>query len=380
MKSINTSLVLLSGILLLSCQSTSEQGIDALKAKRDSLKEAKAEISTNISDLESDIALFDTNTEKRVTMVTAIDLAPMNFSHYFKVQGNVETDQNAVIVPEVQGKITSIKVEEGQRVKKGDVILTVDSKVLQNNIDETKSRFELTEIVFKKQENLWNQQIGSEIQYLEAKNNRDATKQRLEALQAQLDMYNVRAPFSGVIDELRPKVGEMASPVSPVARIINLDEVYLKCDVSESYLSKIEASDSVGVYFPSLGTTISTEIGRIGQYINPNNRSFVIRLNIKNKNNMLKPNLLGEVQIRDFSVDSAAVLSSSLVQQLPDGSDFVYVLEKSGNRYKTMRRAVTTGMSYDGKTHVTSGLIGTESIVVEGSKAIRDGEFVQLSK
>ena len=379
MKSINTTILLLSGIFFLSCQGSSELEIDVLTAKRDSLKDAKASISTQISDLESSIATLDTSIEKRITVVTAVDLQPTTFSHFFKVQGNVETDQNAVIVPEVQGRITSIRVKEGQRVNKGDVILTIDSKVLQNNIDETQSRYDLTEVVFKKQESLWNQQIGSEIQFLEAKNNMDATKQRLEALKAQLAMYSVKAPFAGIIDELRPKVGEMASPMSPVARIINLDEMYIKCDVSESYLSKIQEGDSVGVYFPSLERTLATKISRIGQYINPNNRSFVIRLNINNRDNSLKPNLLGEVRIRDFSVDSVAVLSSSLIQQLPDGSDFVYVLEKTGNSYKTVRRSVSTGMSYDVKTHVTSGLTGTESIVAEGSKAIRDGEIVLLS-
>jgi len=244
MKSINTTILLLSGIFFLSCQGSSEFEIDVLTAKRDSLKDAKASISTQISDLESSIATLDTSIEKRITVVTAVDLQPTTFSHFFKVQGNVETDQNAVIVPEVQGRITSIRVKEGQRVNKGNVILTIDSKVLQNNIDETQSRYDLTEVVFKKQESLWNQQIGSEIQFLEAKNNMDATKQRLEALKAQLAMYSVKAPFAGIIDELRPKVGEMASPMSPVARIINLDEMYIKCDVSESYLSKIQEGDT----------------------------------------------------------------------------------------------------------------------------------------
>jgi membrane fusion protein (multidrug efflux system) len=379
MKSVTYSIILLSGIFLAACQGTPETDIDVLKAKRDSLKEVKSNVSNEISDLEANIAMLDTSSEKRITVVTSLQLEPSNFSHYFTVQGNVETDQNAVIIPEVQGKITSIKVKEGQKVSKGDIILTVDSRVVQNNIDETKARLDLAEIVFKKQENLWNQNIGSEIQYLEAKNNRDALVQRMEALQAQLDMYNVRAPFSGVIDELRPKVGELANPMTPVARIINLDKVYLKCDVSESYLSKIGEGDQVSVYFPSTGQKLDTEISRIGKYINPQNRSFVIRLNIDNKDNLLMPNLLGEVKIRDYSMDSTAVLASSIIQQLPDNSDFVYVLEKNGSSYKTVRRSIKTGLSYDGRTHVTAGLKGTESIVVEGSRAIRDGETVLLA-
>ncbi len=363
-----------------ACQPEAGGDLDKIKAERDSLKAEKKEISAKISELETQITALDTNNGARVHVVTTENLESTTFRHFFEVQGNVETDQNALIYPEVQGKIMKVATREGARVRKGDVLIRVDSRVVQNQIDETKSRLDLAEVVYKKQKSLWDQEIGSEIQYLEAKNNYDATKQRMEALQAQLAMYSIKAPFNGVVDEIHSKEGELASPMAPLVRVVNLDDVYMKCDISEGYLGKIKKGDKVNINFPSLNSSAESEIERIGKFINPQNRSFVIRLDIPNRDNMMLPNLLGEVKIMDFSQDSAIVVPVSLVQQLPNGEEYVYVADRKGAMSYAERRVIKTGMSYEGNILIQEGLSLEDEIIVDGSRGLKDGQLVQISE
>lgn len=369
-------------LLLTACGGGEEENASlvSLKDQRDSLKAVKAEISVGISELESKIALLDTNLDRRVTAVTVIASKQGTFEHFFTVQGNVETDMEAMVYPEAQGRILKIAAKEGQKVSKGQVLMVLDSRVLQNSIDELKSRLELAETIFQKQDRLWKKNIGSEIQYLEAKNNRDALRKNLETMNSQLDMYNVKAPFDGVVDDIMPKMGEMASPMAPVARVLNLDQVYLKCDVTESYLGQIKEGDSVKVKFPSLGLNYSTTISRIGKYINPANRTFTVTVKINNKNERLSPNLIGEVSIRDFVQDSAIMIPRSIVLQNPKGEEFVYVSKTEGETTSVERRMISTGIISGDMQLIKSGLKANEQVVSEGSRSVKDGQEVKILK
>lgn len=378
MKTVNTTLIILLAAFISACGEQSSEGLEALKSKRDSLKAAKTELTSSLVAVEAQIAELDTNIERRLTAITVSESKQGRFEHFFTVQGNVETDQDAMLYPEAQGRILKIHKKEGQKVSKGEVIMSLDSRVLQNSIDELKSRLDLAETVFKKQERLWKKNIGSEIQYLEAKNNRDALKKNLETMRSQLDMYKVKAPFSGILDDIMPKMGEMASPMAPVARVLNLDEVYMDCDVTESYLGKIKEGDSVLVRFPSLGMNYSTTISRIGKYINPNNRTFKVTVTIQNKNEVLRPNLIGEVDIRDFVADSSIMISQSLVLQDTEGKEFVYVTNSSKGNAMVTKRYIETGMSYEGMQLIKKGLKAGDFVVDEGSRSIKDGEEVQI--
>ena len=362
-------------IIVTACDpGTDQTQIEKLKSERDSLKNARTEITEKIASLEATIASQDTSRQVRITNVTTIDLAPQTFEHFFTVQGMVESDQNAQIFPEAAGKITSIKVNEGDKVKKGQVLLTIDNKIVGNQIDEVKSRLSLAEIVFKKQSSLWDQKIGSEIQFLEAKNNYESLKQNLEALQSQLALYSIYAPFSGVIDEIFPKEGEMAAPQMPAFRLVNTDNMYIKSDVTERYLSSLKAGDEVNVSFPGIGLKQSTTIERLGSFINPNNRTFKVRLSLKNEEGKLKPNLLAELKIRDYVADSTVVMAASLVQMTPSGEEFVYALEDN----KAKKLTVTTGMTYNGQVEILNGLSGTETLIDKGARSIKNGDTVNV--
>ncbi|MDC1221886.1 efflux RND transporter periplasmic adaptor subunit [Salibacteraceae bacterium] len=315
-----------------------------------------------------------TSTAENTTVITAMQLARTDFSHYFTVQGLVEADQNAQLFPEAAGKITSISVKEGDKVSKGQTLMTIDSKIVTNQINELKSRLQLAKLVYEKQESLWSQEIGSEIQYLEAKNNYKALENNVETLEAQKSLYVVSAPFSGEVDEINPKVGEMANPAMPAFRLINMKSVYIKADVTEGYLGKIKAGDAVVAAFPSMGHEVETKIGRIGNFINPNNRTFKITLDLPNSDNILRPNLLAEISIRDYASDSTVVIPSALIQMTPTGQEFVYTVVDGVAK----KVEITTGITYQSNVEITEGLIGTEMLIERGARSVKDGDKVAI--
>ena len=308
------------------------------------------------------------------TIITAMRLARTDFSHYFTVQGLVEADQNAQLFPEAAGKILSISVKEGDNVSKGQTLMTIDSKIVTNQINELKSRLQLAKLIYEKQESLWSQEIGSEIQYLEAKNNYESLENNLETLEAQKSLYVICAPFSGVVDEINPKVGEMANPAMPAFRLINMKSVYVKADVTEGYLGKINAGDAVVASFPSMGHEVETKIGRIGNFINPNNRTFKITLDLPNSDNMLRPNLLAEISIRDYASDSTVVIPTALIQMTSTGQEFVYIVD-AGIAKKV---EINTGMTYENNIEVLEGLTGTEMLIERGARSVKDGDKVTI--
>ncbi|MBL4624056.1 MAG: efflux RND transporter periplasmic adaptor subunit [Flavobacteriales bacterium] len=211
-----------------------------LKQEKDSLREVYTEISAKMAELDVQIAVLDTATKVRIPLVTVSPIEVKGFEHYFVVQGAVEADKNALVYPEAMGEIVAIRVKEGQSVSKGDVIMELDAKLVRSQIKELQTSYSFVKEMFEKQEKLWNQKIGSEIQFLEAKNNKERMEQSMKTLKARLDLYIVRAPFAGTIDEIVPKIGEAAAPQMPVARVVNLSKVYIKSDVSENYISSVK--------------------------------------------------------------------------------------------------------------------------------------------
>lgn len=366
-------------LAVVACKPKAE-GIDKLKEQRDSLKSVRAEVTEKIKALEAQIATMDTTIKERVTSITTLALQPTTFEHFFAVQGAAETDQNAQIFPEAPGKITSIKVKEGDRVTKGQVLMTIDSKVVNNQIDELKSRLALVKTVYEKQEKLWKQNIGSEIQYLEAKNNYESLQQNLETLEAQRSLYTITAPFSGIVDEINPKEGEMANPAMAAIRLINTENMYIKADITERYLGEVKEGDIVMVNFPGVEEKVESRIERIGNFINPNNRTFKIKLNLNNKNNNLKPNMLGELKVRDYVSDSTIVIPSSLIQMTPSGEEFVYIIDQQGDQTTAKKVSIKSGMTYDNKSEIVEGLKGYEVLIDKGARSIKDGDIVKIEQ
>ncbi|MGD1846838.1 MAG: efflux RND transporter periplasmic adaptor subunit [Salibacteraceae bacterium] len=352
--------------------------LDKLNSRRDAFKTGYGTFGELIGAIEKTIADTDVNIKKRILTVTTDTVALGMFVHKFEVQGVVETDQNITVFPEAAGKIISIKVKEGQRVNRGDLMVQLDTDVIRRNIEQVQSSLKLATTVYERQVRLWDQNIGSEIQLLEAENNKVSLEKQLATLRAQEAMSSVRAPFTGVVDEIFPKVGEMAAPQAPLLRLVNLDAIYIKTDISERYLGQITEGTEVEIAFPSLpDTVIMASISTIGNFINPNNRTFKARIDLNQNGGDLKPNLLGNILIKDFTADSTVIVPSRMIQQDAENQNYLFVVVP-GEKLTVRKQVIQTGMSYGTGTHVTGGLSPNDVYVDEGARSVRNGDQVKL--
>lgn len=365
-----------SALIFMAC-SNGETQIDELKEQRDSLRTEMTQLTKQLTKVESKIQALDST--KTLTQVTVQEVSLSNFEHYFEVFGSVEAPENTLLSAQTAGEILSIAVKEGQSVKKGQILLNIDANTIRKNMDEVENSLSLATDVFKRQERLWEKNIGSELQYLEAKNNKQSLEKRLETLEAQLNMATVKAPFSGVVDQIMPNVGEMASPGMPLIRLVNLDNIYIKADVSERHLGTITEGTKTIVEFTQLGLTIDTAITRTGNYINPGNRTFTARVDIENKDNRIKPNLMAKLKLRDLYRDSVVTLASDLIQQTPSGESFVYVATGKSGDVEVSKRVIEIGESNSKlETLVKAGLKAGEVVVDRGARSIKEGQQVTV--
>ena len=225
---------------------------------------------------------------------------------------------------------------------------------------------------------MWDQKTGSELQFLESKNNKEALEQKLITLNEQLDMYNIRAPFDGMVDQINPKVGEPAGGQFPVARIMNLNRVFLEGDVSEAYVSSVKKNSYVEVKFPSLGESVKARVTRVGNYINPANRTFKVKVEFNNPNGKYKPNQLAVLKIRDYKSDNALVIPSRIIQQDRSGKDYVYTYATEDDLRKVKKLELQLGNTYENYVEVIAGLDSTTILIDKGSKSVQEGDLVQL--
>jgi membrane fusion protein, multidrug efflux system len=365
----------LIALLAASCGTgeTKNPDLVRLTAERDSLKNIQRTVNARIKEIDDEIKAF--SVEADLARVTAYRTEAGVFEHYFTVFGDVRTDYEAMVYPEMQGVIKSISVSEGQRVSKGTPLMSIDVSVLQQQTKELEANLKLATETFKKQESLWKQNIGSEIQFLQAKTQKESLESALNTLNTQISKGTVTAPFDGVVDAIFPKTGEMASPAMPVIRLVDMRKPYVKADVSEDYLGKIKQGTSVEVIFPGIDT-LRTTISRVGNFVKPENRTFEVTIDLDGRAGILKPNLFATIRINDFRADSAVAVPSSLIRQDADGRSFVWLIEAMGSAHKTRKHPVSTGMTSAGKTHITSGLSGNELIVNKGAQRAADGESV----
>ncbi len=366
---------LATALLLGACSSPEvNEDLAQLQAKKDSLLGLSAEINAEIKQLENQ--LLELTGSEDMVMVSALELQPATFKHYFTVQGNVETDQNALVFPETQGIVKQIHVVEGQNVSKGQRLVSLDTELIQRNINEVQTSYELAKDIFERQERLWEQKIGSEVQYLEAKNRKESLEATLATLNRQAGMGMVTAPFSGIVDEIVPKVGEMASPMMHVARVVSLNKMYLKADVSENYAGSVKEGMRVNVIVPGVDT-LKSQIDRVGQFINPENRTFEITVAL-DESASLKPNMYAALEINDILRDSVITIPSSMIQEDFEGRSYVYTLIPSGSSFEVKKTFVSSGPSYQSSTLIESGLKAGDKVVAKGARKVVDGEKVSL--
>jgi len=365
-------------VLIFSCGSKPTSEVEKKKKELIKKKQEMVELQKQISELEAYVTKNDTSDKSsKKKLVNLMELKAQPFEHYIEIQGTVDSDENVFVSPAAPGLITSINVKEGDRVGKGTVMASTESSALQSSLVEVQSALDLATIAYEKQKRLWDQKIGSEIQYLQAKTQMESLQARKKSVQGQLAMGKVIAPFSGTVDEVSLKLGEMASPGYNGIRIVNLDNMKATAKVSDTYISKIKKGAPVSVYIPDVDRTFDAKISFVSQVISTQSRSFAIDIKLNNKERLLRPNLIAKINVNDETIKDALVIPSKIIQKNIDGSPYILIAEKQKDgSMKAKKVDIETGSDSAGNTVVTAGLKEGDIIITDGFQDLIDGQII----
>ena len=375
-------------LLLLACGQETEKTVSSITANKDTLDELQIQKTVYTRQInELSLALDSLNqklekisgSQKRV-LVTAIEIKPQIFNHTIEIQANIKTRQNLQLFPEFGGRLNQILVEEGQEVKRGTLLAVIDDAGLQDQLDQMKLQLYLAKTTFERTQRLWDQKIGSEMMYLEAKTRFKSQQKQVAQMRNQLSKTKIYAPFSGVIDEIIARKGSTLAPgMTPIMRIVNLDNMYVESDVPENYLANITKGSLAKVSIPVLNETQNTVVRQTGNFIQPDNRTFRVEAPIKNPTGMIKPNLNARLSIVDYSNPEALMIPIRVIRENSKGDSFVFILtgQEENNEYITEQRFVTLGMSKDELVEITKGVNTEDLIVDEGVSLLVTGQKVK---
>lgn len=370
-------LLFLSSMLMAACSDNKPTTLAGKKAVLDAKKKQLITLNNEIETLQQEIEKLDpaAKVQARQIPISTEDLVPTTFQHFINVQGQVEANKNILVSGMQAGRITSIYVREGQYVKRGQLLAQIDDAIMKSSIEELKSSLDLASIMFDKQQKLWDQEIGTEVQYLTAKNQKESLERKLKTLEKQLDLSKITAPISGIVDEIMPKTGEMLNPGFPAFRIVNATDLSLKANLSEVHLPFIKKGDKVMVKFPTINVETQANISSVGQSIDPNNRTFSVEAKLPN-NRLFKSNMFGQISVNDQTIKDAIVVPLEVIQQTDIGQ-FVYIAEKDAEgKWLSKRKNISTGLSAEGSVLIEKGLAAGDKLITVGYKDLSDGQPV----
>ncbi len=352
-----------------------------LRTTRANLGAQHQALSQDLADLDRAIGKLDQS--EKLSLVTAMVVQPERFEHFVQVQGDVATKQNIVLYPQFSGQLKKLHVVVGDEVKKGAVLATLDDNGLSQQLNQLKVQEALAKTTFERQEKLWAQNIGSELQFLQAKTQYEAQKSLTQQLSQQLEKTQIIAPFDGTIDAVLAEAGTVVSAgVSPVFRLVNLSNMYLKADVPESYLSEVVAGKKVMVDFPVLGLKVASKVRSVGRYINPGNRTFSIEVDLPKQTSQIKPNLTAQIQINDYTSEQALLVPQSVISENADGQQYVYTTfyDQEREQSTALKRIVVTGKTEGDFVEILEGIQAGDTVISEGARSVKDGQAISILK
>ena len=385
----NTYLLILITVFLNSCSNKKQLSLEEVLVTNDVelLKSRKSEIDAKLEELSLDLDQLNNklsilNKDRNTPLITTITTSEQKFNHFIELQGNVKTKQNVLVYPEMPGILNKVYVKEGQKVIKDEILATIDDGGLTQQLLLLKSNEQLAKTTFERQKRLWDQQIGSEIQYLQAKTSYNSQKNATRQLKKQLGKFTIRAPFSGIIDNVFKEKGTVVAPGpgAEIFRIINLSNMYIETDVPESYISSIKKNKMVEVNFPILGRSYDTSIRQVGNFINPSNRTFRIEVGIPNLDGEIKPNLTAKLRLNDYSNSNAILIPQSIISENAKGQQFIYVVKdnKEKNQVYAERLVIETGKTNGDFIEVTKNLDANVEVILEGARSVNNGQVVKV--
>ena len=384
MKKITTIIILL--LTFVACNNKKEKSVDEIlstnnlkeiRAYKDQLSIKQQALLKDIDLLEHKIAEIDTT--KKTTIVSTFTVKPTPFKHYLSLQGSVSTKNLLVLTPEFSGILTQVYATDGQRVKKGQLLAKIDDGGMGQQLAQLQIQANLAKTTFERQARLWKQKIGSEIQYLQAKSSFEAQQKVVSQMQKQLNKTQIRAPFSGTIDEVITEKGSVvAAGRTPVFRILNLKDMYIETDISENYIRNIQKGKEVQINFPVLGKTIQAKVKQVSHFINPANRTFKADIAIPNTEKGIKPNLTGKLKINDYTNPKALLIPQDVILKNASGKQYVFTIKTNNNTTTAVKSFIKTGLSQGNLVEVIEGLTPNTQIITEGAKWVQDQQEVEI--
>jgi len=383
------SILLLCILLFIQCGSSDKQTTAEVIASKDlaAIQTKKAEVVKSMNTLKQELeelnqVIGQLDNEQKFLLVTSIEAKVAPYDHFVSFQGTLETDKNIVMYPEIPGLLKSINVVEGQRVKKGDVLAVISDSGLVDQLQQLEIQLALAKTTYERQNRLWEQKIGSEMQFLQAKTQYLSLEKSIAQMKDQVAKTTITAPFDGIVDHLIADVGSSLAPgMTPVVRVVNLDEMKVSAQIPEIHLKNIKKAAKVAVNIPVLNKTLAAEINAVGNFINPNNRSFRVEIDLENSTGDLKPNMTALLNINDYKNEAAILIPSKNILEDQAGAKYVYTLETEAGQegmYKAIKTFVKTGKSSNNKTEVLEGLSAGDQIVEDGIRLVKDQQLVKI--
>ena len=378
-----------TALFILSCGDNKNTSVEDIIASNDleQIRKKKTELDTQQQELENQLKqislkIKELDPQDKIPLITTFPAQESEFIHYVELQGNVDTKKNLVVYPEYSGIMTNVFVKEGQKVTKGQTLAKIDDGGLSQQVAQLQIQSDLAKTTFERQKRLWDQNIGSEIQFLQAKSTYESQQKAVNQLQQQVARTIVRAPFSGTIDDVITEQGSVVAPgQTALFRIVNLDDMYIETDVPESYITTVSEGKIVQVNFPVLGTTMEATIRQAGSFINPANRTFKVEVAIPNKDKNIKPNLTAKLRINDYTSEKAILIPLSIISENAKGEQYVYTITNKTDSIATAKRTIiSTGKTQGDDIEVLTGLNSDDEIIQEGARSVKDGQEVKILK
>jgi len=345
------------------------------KAKLEKLKKEHDQIAGQIAALEKELNAGD---KTQVTMVSVQRLILQPFDHYIEVQGRIDGNENIGVSPRTAGVVTRVIVKEGETVKKGQVLAEMDADVLKRNLSDLQNQLSFVTDLYEKQKALWDQKIGSEVQYLTAKNNKESIENKIASLKDQISMSSITAPIDGTVEDIPIKVGQMAAAGIPAFRLINFARAKAVADVGEAYSSKIKTGDQVKIFLPDFNDELQQKVTFASKFINPTNRTFIVEVELPPSAKMVyRANMIAVIRIKDYSDASTIAISQNFIQSSRNEGLYVYIAKDENGKKVARKTSVKTGVTYNGLTEILSGLKDGDNLINAGYKDLYDGQVIE---